>query len=415
MTASADLLKRLDADILALEPQTILWRRDIHEHPELSNREFRTAALVAEHLKSLGLEVQEQIAHTGVVGLLVGGKPGPVVALRADMDALPVKEEVDVPFASTVVTDYEGERVPVMHACGHDAHTAILLSVATVLSACRDQIAGSIKFIFQPAEEQAPMGEEGGAPLMIKEGALDNPRPEAIFGLHVLSGVPSGHIGYRSGPVMASSDTLKIVVEGCQCHGALPWKGVDPIVVASQVVLGLQTIQSRQMEVTKEPTVITVGAIRGGVRDNIVPDRVELLGTVRAFDEGMRRDLAERIERTATHIALSAGATASVNIYRGYEITINHSGLMERMLPTLKRVAGESKLFEIQKLTGAEDFSYYQKEVPGVFFFVGVTPSDQDMERAASIHSPRFYLDESAMKVGVRALVHLSLDFLNGA
>jgi len=413
MNEQSELLKNIDTHCAALEDQLIAWRRDFHAHPELSNREFRTSSVVAQYLRSLGLEVQEHVAHTGVVGLLKGALPGPVVALRADMDALPVAEEVDLPFASQVTTEYEGKTVSVMHACGHDAHTAILMTVATVLTAQRSQIAGSIKFIFQPAEEQAPRGEEGGAELMIKEGVLENPAPDAIFGLHVIAGIPTGKIGYRSGPTMASSDTMRITVEGCQCHGAMPWMGIDPIVVASQVVMGLQTIESRQVDVTHEPSIISVGSIHGGVRDNIIPDRVELLGTIRTFDERMRSDIASRVERTATHIAQSSGATAKVEVERGYDVTINHPALTAQMVPTLERVAGTDQVFISPKLTGAEDFSRYQQKIPGFFFFLGITPADVPREQVASNHSPRFYIDESGLLLGARALAHLAIDYLS--
>jgi len=415
MNDHSELLKNIDSHCTQLEPQLIAWRRDFHAHPELSNREFRTAGIVAAHLRALGLKVQENVAHTGVVALLEGDLPGPVVALRADMDALPVAEEVDLPFASTVTAEYEGKNVSVMHACGHDAHTAILMSVASVLSAQKAHLKGSIKFIFQPAEEQAPRGEEGGAQLMIEEGVLENPTPSAIFGLHVIAGMPTGHIGYRSGPTMASSDTMRITVEGCQCHGAMPWMGIDPIVVASQVIMGLQTIESRQVDVTHEPSIISVGSIHGGVRDNIIPDRVELLGTIRTFDEGMRSEIAKRVERTATHIAQSAGASAKVEVERGYDVTINHPALTEQMVPTLERVAGKDKVFISPKLTGAEDFSRYQQRIPGFFFFLGITPASTPKDQVASNHSPRFFVDESALLLGVKAMSHLALDYLNAA
>lgn len=415
MNERSELLKNIDSHCETLEEQLIAWRRDFHAHPELSNREFRTADIVAAHLRELGLKVQVKIAHTGVVALLEGAHPGPVVALRADMDALPVAEEVDLPFASEVTANYEGKTVSVMHACGHDAHTAILMCVASVLTAQKSNLKGSIKFIFQPAEEQAPRGEEGGAELMIKQGVLENPAPAAIFGLHVIAGITTGQIGYRSGPTMASSDTMRITVEGCQCHGAMPWMGIDPIVVASQVVMGLQTIESRQVDVTREPSIISVGSIHGGVRDNIIPDRVELLGTIRTFDETMRSDIAERVERTATHIAQSAGATAKVEVERGYDVTINHPALTAQMVPTLERVAGKDKVFISPKLTGAEDFSRYQQRIPGFFFFLGITPETTPRDQVASNHSPRFYVDESGLLLGARALAHLAVDYLEDA
>ncbi len=413
MSSLETLRQQIDQHCAALEPQLIAWRRDFHAHPELSNREFRTAAVVAAHLRSLGMDVQEQVAHTGVVGILQGGLPGTVVALRADMDALPVAEEVDLPFASQARAEYNGAEVGVMHACGHDAHTAILMAVASALVTVRAQLRGTVKFIFQPAEEQAPKGEEGGAQLMIEQGVLDNPAPEAIFGLHVIAGMPVGHIGYRAGPTMASSDQLHITVDGCQCHGAMPWMGTDPIVVASQVVMGLQTIASRQVDVTHEPSIITIGAIHGGVRDNIIPDRVELLGTIRTFDENMRSDIAARVQRTADHIAQASGATARVEVERGYDVTINHPALTEAMVPTLERVAGRAQVFISPKLTGAEDFSRYQQRIPGLFVFLGITDPATPPGMVASNHSPRFRIEEEGLLLGVRALAHLAVDYLH--
>jgi amidohydrolase len=415
MNQPNDMSQELDAICAALEPQLILWRRDFHQHPELSNREFRTARIVAAHLRALGIEVSEQVAHTGVVGVLRGGLPGPVVALRADMDALPVAEEVDLPFASRARGEFNGADVPVMHACGHDAHTAILMAAASALAALKERLPGTIKFIFQPAEETPPAGETGGAAQMIAEGVLESPTPEAIFGLHVIAGIDTGTIGYRPGPAMASADSLRITVDGCQCHGALPWMGVDPIVVASQVVLGLQTIASRQVDVTREPSIITVGTIHGGVRDNIIPDRVELMGTIRTFDEDMRSDIAARVQRTASHIAQAAGARARVEVERGYDVTINHPALTARMLPTLERVAGRDRVFLAQKLTGAEDFSCYQQRIPGLFFFLGITPPGTPKAEVASNHSPRFRIDESGLLLGVRAFCRLAWDYQTDA
>jgi amidohydrolase len=338
------------------------------------------------------------------------------VALRADMDALPVAEEVDLPFASKVKTTYNGQPVSVMHACGHDGHTAVLMGVAEVLTGMKDQIAGSVKFIFQPAEEGAPEGEEGGAALMIKEGALQNPKPDAIFGLHVVTALKVGQLGYRPGPSQASSDIFKITVEGRQTHGARPWAGVDPIVVASQIVLGLQTIASRQIDVTKEPSVITVGAIHGGNRDNIIPDKVEMIGTVRAYDEAMRDDIHARMKRTAEMIAGSAGATATVNIRKFYPVTVNNPQLTSQMEPTLARVAGPGNLIQVGKNPASEDFSFYQQQVPGLFVVIGITPPDKDPTKVATNHSPRFYMDESGLILGIRTLTNLALDYLgNGA
>ena len=407
---------RLDAEVdrraAQVQDKVLAWRRDIHAHPELSNRETRTAELVAQHLRSLGLEVRTGVAHTGVVGVLRGGKPGRVVALRADMDALPVTEDVDLPFASKVRTTYNGQEVGVMHACGHDTHTAMLMGVAEVLAGMRSQLPGTVKFIFQPAEEGAPVGEQGGAELMIEEGALDNPKPEAIFGLHVFP-YPAGDIRYRPGGAMASSDRFQIVVRGRQTHGALPWAGIDPIVVASQIVLGLQTITSRQIDVTAAPAIVTVGAINGGVRYNIIPDSVVMIGTIRAFDAGVRTDIHRRVRRTAESIAQSAGATAEVVIdTAGNAVTYNDPALTEQILPTLRQVAGAAHVSLGPPLTAAEDFSRYQQRIPGVYFFLGITPPGTDPAKAAPNHSPRFFVDEAALPVGVRALAHVAVDYL---
>ena len=394
-----------------IETQVVTWRRDIHEHPELGNREFRTAALVAEHLQSLGMEVRTEVAYTGVVGTLRGGRPGPVVALRADMDALPVTEQVDLPFASTVRTTYNGQEVGVMHACGHDNHVAILMGVADVLGSVREELPGTVKFIFQPAEEGAPTGERGGAELMLEEGAFENPTPEVVFGLHVFPG-PVGQISYRAGGVMASADDLRIVVKGRQTHGAAPWGGVDPIVISSQIVLGLQTIASRQLPVTLTPSIVTVGSIHGGVRGNIIPDEVEMVGTIRTFDEDVRQDIHRRVRQTAEQIAASAGATAEVTISAGYPVTANDPVLTDRMVPTLQRVAGDHPIIVTERLTVAEDFSYFQRQAPGLFIFLGVTPNAQDPARVAGNHSPRFFADEEALPVGVRALANLAVDYM---
>ena len=392
-------------------PRVVAWRRDIHAHPELGNREFRTAGLVADHLERLGMEVRREVAHTGVVGLLEGGRPGPVVALRADMDALPVTELSDLPFRSEVRTEYRGREVGVMHACGHDNHVAILMGVAEVLAALREDLPGSVKFIFQPAEEGAPEGEEGGADLMIREGALEDPRPDAIFGLHVMP-APVGVVGWRAGGMMASSDSFSIRIHGRQTHGAQPWGGIDPIVVASQIVLGLQTIPSRQLDATLTPSVVTVGAIHGGVRHNIIPEEVEMIGTIRTFDPATREDIHARVRRTAERIAESAGATATVEIDLGYPVTENDVALTRRMLPTLERVAGPG-LVETPRVTGAEDFSYFQREIPGMFFFLGVGADDPALVHPN--HSPRFHADERGLPLGVTALTALTLDYLEGA
>ena len=391
-------------------PQVVEWRRDFHQYPELGNREFRTSGIVAEYLEYLGLEVRTEIGHTGVVGVLRGAQSGPVVALRADMDALPVVEQVQLPFASTQRTQYNGQEVGVMHACGHDNHVAILMGVAGVLAQMRETLPGTVLFVFQPAEEGAPEGEEGGADLMLKEGVFADPRPDAIFGLHV-SPIPVGAIAVRKEGMMASSDEFKITVHGQQTHGAQPWAGIDPIVVAAQIVLGLQTIPSRQLDATLTPSIVTVGAINGGVRNNIIPESVEMIGTIRTFDADTRADIHERVTRTATQIAASAGASADVSIDIGYPVTRNDSALTERMMPTLRRVVGQG-LAESPRVTGAEDFSYFAEEVPGMFFFLGVAPDNPDL--VFPNHSPNFFADERALPIGVQTMTALALDFLNG-
>jgi len=412
-TQAQALAREIDARASAVLPKVVVWRRDIHQHPELSNRETRTAKLVADHLTSLGLEVRTGVAHTGVVGVLRGGKPGPVVALRADMDALPVTELVDLPFKSTVTTEFNGQTVGVMHACGHDNHVAMLMGAAEVLAGLKAQIPGTIKFIFQPAEEGAPRGERGGAGLMIEQGVLENPAPAAIFGLHVWPG-PVGGITYRSGPAMAASDQLFITVKGRQTHGAQPWGGVDPIVVSSQVILALQTIASRQINVTQVPAIITVGRIVGGNRGNIIPDSVMMEGTVRSFDEGMRADIKERIRRTVSSIAQSAGATATVDFGAGNNpVTFNDPALTARMLPTLQRVAGTSSVSVGELSTPAEDFALYQQKIPGLFVFLGVVPKGQDPATAPRNHSPSFFVDEGVLPLGVRTLANLAVDWLS--
>jgi amidohydrolase len=413
IAAAPPLAQRIDDASKRVEPAVIAIRRDLHQHPELGNRETRTAKIVADRLRELGFDVKTGVAHTGVIGLLRGGKPGRVVALRADMDALPVSEQVDLPFASKVRTTYNGQEVGVMHACGHDAHVAILLGVAEVLAGVRGEIPGTVKFIFQPAEEGAPAGEEGGAELMVREGALENPKVDAIFGLHVTSRFAVNEIAYKPEGMMAAVDSFKITVRGKQTHGAYPWLGTDPIVVASQIVLGLQTIPSRQLDATLAPSIVTVGAIHGGVRNNIIPDQVEMIGTLRSLDAKMREDIHARVTRTAENIAAAAGATANVEITRGYPITYNDPKLTERSLPTLRRVSPNVRL--VNAVLGAEDFSFFQQNVPGLFFWLGTRPANQTPEEAPSNHSPLFYVDESGLELGVRALSHLALDYLTGA
>ena len=397
-----------------LNDQVIAWRRDLHANPELGNREFRTGKLVADHLRKLGFdEVKEKVAYTGVVGILKGAKPGPCVALRADMDGLPVTEETDVPFKSVVRTQWNGAEAGVMHACGHDTHVAILMGVAEMLSQMRDQIHGTVKFIFQPAEEMPPIGEDGGAKLMIEQGCMQHPKVDAIFGLHITSKMHTNTIGYRVGPLMASADQFRIFIRGNQTHGAQPWSGVDPIVVGSQVVLGLQTIVSRKMNLTEEPSVVTVGSFQAGNRSNIIPDEAKMEGTIRTFDEKHREEIHQFVEKITTLIAESGGAKAHVHIAKGYPVTVNHEALTNWAVPVLKRIATEATVSVCPKTCGAEDFAYYQQEVPGVFFFIGCTPQDQDCKYAPSNHSPRFYVDESGLKVGVKSLAALALDWLS--
>ncbi|HET9426120.1 MAG TPA: amidohydrolase [Gemmatimonadaceae bacterium] len=410
--AQSNLAAELDRRARDVEAQVVTWRRDFHQHPELSNREARTGKIVADYLKSLGLEVRYPVAHNGVVATLRGGRPGPVVALRADMDALPVTEEVDLPFKSTVRTTFNGQEVGVMHACGHDGHTAMLMGAATILAGMRDRLPGTVKFIFQPAEEGVPPGEQGGAPLMIREGALENPKVDAIFGLHVFP-MHTGEIHYKAGGIMASSDRYQIVVNGKQTHGAQPWGGVDPIVVSSQIIMGLQTIISRQADITKAPAVVTVGRINGGIRFNIIPDSVFIEGTVRTFDPAMRDDIFARIRRTAESIAAASGATARVIVAGdGNPPTVNDPALMARMLPTLQRVAGQPNVKEAIPTTTAEDFSYYMKSTPGIFYFLGVTPKDRDVNTVARNHSPKFFVDEAALPLGTRSLAAMAIDYL---
>lgn len=404
-----------DVEKIAAEinPQVVAWRRDFHKNPELGNRETRTAKIIADELQKLGFEVTTGVATTGVVGVLRGGRPGPVVALRSDMDALPVAEQVDLPFKSTAKTEWNGQEVGVMHACGHDNHMAILLGTASALARMKDRLPGTVKVIFQPAEEGPPPGETGGAEQMVKENVLENPKVDAVFGLHVFP-FRAGEIVYRPGPLMASTDSFTIKVKGRQTHGAIPWGGIDSIVVGSQIVLGLQTIISRQVNITEAPAVVTIGRFTGGNRANIIPDEIELEGTIRAFDENVRKDIQRRVSATATNIAESAGATATVTYTLGYPVTRNDEALTQRMLPTLRRVAGADNV-RLGPLTGtAEDFSFFQQKVPGLFFFLGVTPPDKDPATAAMNHSPLFFADESALPIGVKVMTNLALDYLFG-
>jgi amidohydrolase len=405
------LQSEIDRRAKELESKVVAWRRDFHQNPELGNREFRTSKIVAEHLQKLGMEVKTGVAHTGVVGVLKGGRPGPVVALRADMDALPVTEEVDLPFKSTVKTQYNGQEVGVMHACGHDNHVAILMGVAEMLAGMKADLPGTVKFIFQPAEEGPPLGEKGGAPMMLEEGAFTNPKVDAVFGLHVFPN-ELGTVEYKTGGLMASSDNFYVTVKGRQTHGALPWNGVDPIVTASQIVLGIQTLISRQADLTLTPAVVTVGMMRGGIRTNIVPDSVEMAGTIRTFDEGVRAQLHERLTKLAESIAIANGATANVRIQKMTPVTFNNPPLTERMVPTLERVLGKANVRLARPTTTAEDFSFFQQAAPGMFFFIGVTPKDR-LAQAAPNHSPKFFADEGVLVPGMRVLANLAVDYLS--
>jgi amidohydrolase len=402
----------LDPTISDVESKVIAWRRDIHENPELSNREFRTAELVAEHLRSLGLDkVETGIAHTGVVGTLVGGKPGPVIALRADMDGLPVKEQTGLPFASQAMGEYNGAAVPVMHACGHDAHVSMLMGAAEVLAVHRDEIAGTVKFIFQPAEEGPPAGEEGGAALMIKEGLFNGPdTPEAIFGLHVWPG-EAGTLGYRYGPSMAAADNLQINIKGTQTHGSSPWLGADPIYIASLINVAIQGIPSRHLDITAGPAVITIGSIHGGVRGNIIPDEVEMLGTIRTFDSGVREELHAKLRNIVNGIAEANGATATVSIESYAGVTGNDPELLKTMMPTFQWAASEDKVREQRLITGAEDFAHYQKYIPGLFLMLGINDPGVPAGQAPSNHSPFFNSNEDALIIGVRALAGFAMDY----
>jgi amidohydrolase len=406
-------LDALDAKEL---PQVIAWRRDIHAHPELGNRETRTAKLVADELQRLGLEVHTGIAHTGVVALLRGGRPGPTVAVRADMDALPVTEKTDVPFASHVTASYRGETVGVMHACGHDSHTAMLLGLAAALSAERASLPGSVLFVFQPAEEGAPEGEEGGAQLMLKEGVFDKYPPQAVFGMHVWAGLSVGQLAYRSGPLMAGVDSFKVIVRGKQSHGARPWQGIDPIVTSAQIINDLQTIVSRNVDIAENPAIVSIGAIKGGIRNNIIPAEVTMLGTVRTFTESQRSVVFDHLKLIVEHTAAANGATAELILGpEHYPVTYNDPALTQRVLPSLAAVAGEGNLRQMAPMTVSEDFSFFAQKVPGFYFFVGVTPRKQDPATAATNHSDFFYIDEDGIAIGLRAMTRVVVDYLSSA
>ena len=415
-TAADNFTSEALAALEPVQPRIIEWRRDFHQNPELSNREFRTSKAVAEHLQKLGLQVETGVAKTGVVAVLKGGKPGPTIALRADMDALPVVERNDLPFKSKVTSTYRGETVGVMHACGHDSHTAILMGVAQAFVAVRKDLPGTIVFLFQPAEEGAPEGEEGGAALMIKEGVFQRHKPEAAFGLHVMSAMRTGEIGYRGGPMMAASDAFQIVVKGRQTHGSRPWGGIDPVVVSAQIVEALQTIVSRQVDITVLPAVVTVGAIKGGIRNNIIPDEVEMIGTIRTFDQLQRADIIKRMKRTVDGIAAANGATASFALDpRSNPVVSNDPDLTRRVLPSLQRVVGASNVKAIPLVTGAEDFAFFAQQVPSFFYIVGITPPEQNPLTAPSNHAPDFFIDENGIPLAARSLITVAADYLAGA
>jgi amidohydrolase len=406
------LQTKLDLQAKEIETRVVAWRRHLHQNPELSNRETQTAAYIAAHLSKLGLKVQTGVAHTGVVALLETGKPGPVIALRADMDALPVTERNSLPFASKVITTFNGQETGVMHACGHDSHVAILMGVAEILVKNKAELKGTIKFIFQPAEEGAPVGEEGGAALMVKEGVLQNPKVEAIFGLHISSVTPLGKLTYKPGGILAAADNYSIRVLGRQAHGSTPWMSIDPIVVSAQIINGLQTIISRQTELTKEAAVITVGRINAGIRENIIPEEAFFAGTIRTLDTDMQDKIHEKIKLTATKIAESAGAKAEVIIRRGTPVTYNDPALTQKMIASLQKAAGANNTYEINAITGAEDFAFYQKEIPGFFFFLGAMPPDTDPAKVPSHHTPDFMIDETAFVTGVKAMLNVTVDYM---
>ena len=396
----------------SLESKVISWRRDFHQNPELGNREFKTAEKIAAHLRSLGIEVQTGVAKTGVVGILRGSKPGPVIALRADIDALPVKERVAITFASKVEGEYNGKTVPVMHACGHDTHTAILMGTAEILASIKSELKGTVKFIFQPAEEGPPEGEEGGAKLMVKEGVLENPKVEAIFGLHINAQTEVGKIKYRSRGTMAASDWFTIKINGKQTHGAYPWLGIDPIATAAQIIMGIQTIVSRNINLAESPAVISVGQINAGVRSNVIPEELIMTGTIRSLDVKVQEMLHARLKKVVTSIAESAGATAEVNITNQTLITYNDPTLTEKMIPTLEATAGKENVSITPAVTGAEDFSYYQEKIPGLYFFLGGAPKGKPISETAPHHTPDFYIDESGFLLGMKVLSNLTIDYM---
>jgi amidohydrolase len=406
-----DINKTIETKALAVQTKLVEWRRHLHQHPELGNREVNTAAYIVAQLKGLGLDIQTGIAKTGVVAILKGGKPGPCIALRADIDALPVKERVDVPYASKDSTDYLGQKVPVMHACGHDAHTAMLIGTAQVLSSMKKDIAGTIKFIFQPAEEGPPGTEEGGAGLMVKEGVMDNPKVDVVFGMHIESWIPAGDIQYKSGSFMASADLFTVKVKGKSSHGSQPWLGVDPISVSAQIIEGFQNIVSRQMDLTKAPVVITVGKINAGVRFNIIPEEANMEGTLRTLDTKMQEDVQARMKFTAAKIAEASNATAEVVFYPKTLVTYNNPALVEKMIPSLQTAAGKDNVRAMDWVTGAEDFSYYGTKAPAFFFYIGGMPRGNDAKNAPPHHTPDFMIDDSRLYVGVKTFCQLIFDY----
>ncbi|MDG2061937.1 MAG: amidohydrolase [SAR86 cluster bacterium] len=410
-----ELESKLDLQLDSLMTKVVSWRHDFHQYPELSNREFKTSKKVAKHLTDLGLEVKTGIAHTGVVAVLKGSRPGPMVALRADMDALPVVEATGLPFASKERSLYNGKDVGVMHACGHDAHISILMGVAEFLSSIKEDLPGSVMFIFQPAEEGAPAGEEGGARLMLKEGIWAKERPEVIFGLHV-SNSPHGLISYREGPIMAAVDPWKITIKGKQAHGSRPWDSIDPIMVAFQIGNNLQTIISRKLDLRESPAVISVGSIHGGIRSNIIPDEVEMEGTIRTFNTSIRDKIFFEMRRIIENTASMAGASVEINLPNGesYPVTLNDEDLTARVLPTLKNIVGDEMVYRADRSTGAEDFSFFSQEIPGFFFFLGVNKEGADYTKVPGNHSPYFQIDDGALPVGVKGLSHLTIEYLFG-
>lgn len=412
LSQPAKLLSKSEKMAAEIEAKVIEWRHDIHQNPELSNREFKTAEKIAAHLKSLGIEVQTGVAHTGVVGVLKGAKPGPVVGLRADMDALPVTERVDIPWASKATSTYNNIESGVMHACGHDTHVAILMGVAEVLSKMKSDLRGTVKFVFQPAEEGAPPGENGGAKMMIEEGVMKGPDIEVMFGLHINSQTPVGKIGYKPGGAMAAADRWVLKVKGKQVHGSQPWGGVDPIVTSSMILQGFQTIISRQTELTKEAAVISAGLIRGGVRNNIIPEETEMIGTIRTLDPAMQDLIHEKMQLTAEHIAKSQGATADLQITRGVPVTYNDPDLTSRSVKWLENAAGAENIFLRKAITGAEDFSFYAMEVPSVFYFLGGCPEGTDPKEAAPHHTPDFFVSDEALLLGMKSLINCTLGYM---